>query len=162
MRRGRCGGGDGFGRFRRTCGFAGDGDAGAEELALVLLILACDPFGDGLGALEVGGGVEKSTLCAAVQFGGALGAGLGKVVGGGQGAGAAETTAGGDVLDHARQARRGDIHGVARGRKAFARWFVPWSVPWSVPWFISMPGATVLVAMLAIFAISVHMRRLLR
>ena len=115
MRRSGSGGGDGFGRFGRPGGFAGNGDAGAEEIALIRLVLGDDAFGDWFGALEVRGGVKKSALAAAVQLGVAFGAGLREVEASRERICAMITTTCGHILDHPREARSGDIHGVARG-----------------------------------------------
>ena len=147
------GGGDRFGRFRRPRGLPGDGDAGAEELAFVLLVLGGDALGNRLGALEGGGRIEESALFAAVEFGGALGTGLREIIGGRQGVAAVEATAGGDVLDHAGQARRGDVERVAHGAEAF------------VKGLLAEGGAVgtgaVLIAVLTVFTILVHVRILL-
>ena len=110
MRHGRLGDNGRFGRFRRFGGLAGDRDARGKQGALVALVLGCNALGDGLGALEVGGGIEMGALPAAVEFGGAFGAGLSEVEPGGKRGDTVVATAGGNVPHHLRKARRCDIH----------------------------------------------------
>src|SRR5580704_15009970 len=67
-------GGGGLLRVGRGSGVLFDGHAKFVELAIVLGVFVSDAFGDRLGALKLGAGIEEAALLAAVQVELALGA----------------------------------------------------------------------------------------
>lgn len=137
-------GGDGGG------GVPSDGDAGGEEGTLVRFVFIGDALGDGLEALETGGGVHVAALGAAVEERGALGAGLEKIETGGEGVGAIEATAGGDTPDEARSVR------PVEGRTGTVVFAVNVVVGLAAATFGFFRGG-VLVTGLFVFPIAVHM-----
>ena len=142
-RRGRAG--------RTVSAVAGDRHPGREQSALVGLVLDRDTHRDRLHALEPGGWLEMSTLFAAMQFSVALGAISGKVGAGRQGGSTIETAGGRDVLHQAGQARSGHVQGRTR-----ALGF------WPVIAERLVVAIRVHVPVLSVFAVAIHMGKLLR
>ncbi len=78
-----------------------DGHAEFVEFAGVFGVFGSDAFGDGLGALELGAGIEEPALFATVKLKLALGALAVGVEAGGEYRAAIGTSAAGDRADHA-------------------------------------------------------------
>jgi hypothetical protein len=100
-----------------------DGHAKFVKGAGVLGVLGRDAFRDGLSALELGAGIEKAALFAAVQFELALGACAIGIETRGQDGAAIGAARAGDGADHARRAGA-ELIGAARtasGRLAVVR-----------------------------------------
>jgi len=82
-----------------------NGHAEFVELAVVFGVFGSDAFGDGLGALELGAGIEEAALFAAVKFELALGTLTVGIETGGEDSAAIRTSPASDGADHARGAR---------------------------------------------------------
>jgi hypothetical protein len=100
-------GGRYLGRLSIGCGGGVffDGHAEFVELAVVLGVLGSDAFWNGLGALELGAGIEEAALLATVKFELALGTLAVGVEAGGQDGAAIGASAAGYCANHARGAR---------------------------------------------------------
>src|SRR5579875_2737041 len=124
----------------------GDGHARGKQLAGIGLILDGDAGSDGLDALEARGGIKVGALLAAVKGGAAFGAVALEVYVARQGDRATKTSGGNYVLHQARKLRPRDIGG--RPGAGLPR-------PLGAVGF--RPAVRVLIAVLPVFAISVHM-----
>ena len=82
-----------------------NGHAEFIELAVVFGVFGSDAFGDGLGTLKLGAGIEEAALFATVKLELTLGTLAVWIETGGQDSAAVGTTSAGDGADHARGAR---------------------------------------------------------
>jgi hypothetical protein len=91
--------------IRRWRGVFFDGHAKFVKLAIIFRIFGSDALRDGLGALELGAGIEEAALLAAVQLKLALGALAVRVETSGKDSAAIGTTTARDGADHTRGSR---------------------------------------------------------